>query len=62
MKKPLWPLALIIIGFGLMAVCIITILSADLGDTAHLWAIIGESFGVGLGSIGLGMLFASRRR
>lgn len=62
MKKPIWPLALIVIGFGLMAACIAIILSMSLSETAHLWAIIGESFGVGLGSIGLGMFIATRRR
>lgn len=62
MKKPVWPIALITIGFGAMAVCIALVLTVKLGETAHMWALIGESVGVGLGSIGLGMFIATRRR
>jgi hypothetical protein len=62
MKKPLWPIAFIIAGYGLTAVCIAIILTTDLSENAHMWAIIGESFGVGVGSAGLGVLFATRRR
>lgn len=62
MKKPFWPLILIITGFGLMTACIMLILTAHLGDKAHILALVGESFGVGLGSIGIGMFIATRQR
>ena len=62
MKKPMWPIAFVIVGYGLTAACIITIMSADLSENAHMWAIIGESFGVGVGSAGLGVLIGSHRR
>jgi hypothetical protein len=62
MKNPKWPWALLIIGYGLLLVSILCMTGRNLSENAHMWATIGEGFGAGLGSVGLGMLVATRRR
>ena len=48
-----------VVGFGVMALCI-ALFFTHLSDTAHLWATIFESIGVGVGGVGFGMFFFSR--
>lgn len=60
MKKT-WPLVLIVLGFGVALVSVLEVLKGNLSANAHTIAIVGESVGVGLGSIGLGALLFSRR-
>jgi hypothetical protein len=61
-KTQLVPIVLMTGGFGLMLVSIAAIAWGSLSDTAHAWAIILESFGMGLGGVGLGMFVALRKR
>lgn len=49
------PTMLIIIGFALAAICWATIMFADPSDGLEVVAWIGQAFGIGLGSVGIGM-------